>query len=183
MSLAATIKNRRLVTAGSDSDLTEGKPLREIVMQYIIDNWDTGFSEHLPAKTKCHFRLWFSGIPGLHIATNDLHNRIYQRTLGQVPGMTFYTGIVLLDLFAMSVNCCQYPPELAAARDFIENLVETNTTGLAHKGIQQIRLFSCAEEREQDPTSAVFHYSIQIECLYVKCTAEIKEEEEEEEEE
>jgi hypothetical protein len=32
-------------------------------------------------------------------------------------------------------------------------------------------VFAAAEEREQDPTSAVFHYSIQVECIYVKTVA------------
>jgi hypothetical protein len=104
------------------------------------------------------------------------------RTLGSVPRLIFGNGIVLLDLFAMSVNCCQYPPELSAACSFIEKLIETNTTGLQGKGINQMQIFSQAEEREQDPTSAVFHYSIQIQCIYAKSAVEIAEEEEEDEE-
>jgi hypothetical protein len=164
-----------LVTAGSDKDLTEGKPLREIVIQHIIDSWDTSFSKFLPKKNAVHFRLWFSGIPGLHIAAADLHARNTTRALGSMPGLIVGNGIVLLDLFAMSVNCCQYPPELAAACAFIEKLVETDSTGLQSKGINHMQIFSKAEEREQDPTSAVFHYSIQIECVYAKSAVEITE--------
>ena len=156
-----------LVTAGASSDLMGTNRARDILLDYIIDNWDAGFSPNMPAVDTVKWRTWWTGTPGLHVAATEIINQVQIQALGLMPGLIAYRSLVVLDMFDMSMQWV-YPPGLAAASAFIEQLVQTNEDGLKGSGIQQMQLFRTMELKEQDPASNVFHHSIDVQLIYAK---------------
>lgn len=142
-------------------------PVKEILLNYIIDNWDPGFSVDLPTVDMVKWRYWWTGTPGLHIHATEISNIVQNQALGLMPGIISFRALVVLDMFDMSM-IEQYPPGLGAASAFIEQLIQTNEDGLAALGIGQMQLFRAMELKEQDPASNVFHYAIEVQLIYSK---------------
>jgi len=161
-----------LVTAGANSDLMGTKPAKEILLDYIINNWDPGFSPDMPGVDTVKWRYWWTGTPGLHVHATDIINVVQNQALGLMPGLISYRDLVVLDMFDMSMKDV-YPPALAAASAFIEQLVQTNEDGLKTSGIAQMQLFRTMELKEQDPASNVFHRSIEVQLIYAKAAVTV----------
>lgn len=161
--------SKKLVTSGSvtNTDLMLNQPAKEHLIQFIIDNWDTSFSPDLPAVDSVKWRMWWTGTFGLHVHATEVLSLVQNRALGSMPGLIAYRAVIVLDLFSRSLNQV-YPPDLAAASAFIQQLIEVNVEGLKSKGIAAAHIFRAMEQKEQDPTSSVFHYAIEVELDYAK---------------